>query len=187
MQSTETWLPVPGYEVRYEVSNAGRVRSRVSGRVLKPYSHVTSGHLTVGLSRDGWVKRCYLHRLILEAFIGPAPQGTEGCHNDGHVLNNRLSNLRWDTRSANNLDAVSHGTHYSAAKTHCPRHHALQEPNLNPSHLNRGKRACQACCQERWAASSQHRSFDPAQADERYRALMGPAEPELYQRQGNRP
>ena len=48
-----------------------------------------------------------LHRLILEAFVGPCPDGMEGCHNDDDKLNNRLSNLRWDTRFGNMADRVA--------------------------------------------------------------------------------
>lgn len=51
-----------------------------------------------------------VHRLVLEAFVGPAPAGTEGCHNDGNPQNNALSNLRWDTHAENMLDQVRHGT-----------------------------------------------------------------------------
>lgn len=47
---------------------------------------------------------------MLAAFVGPCPEGLEVCHLDGDPLNNRLSNLRYDTRSANNLDKVGHGT-----------------------------------------------------------------------------
>jgi hypothetical protein len=53
----------------------------------------------------------YVHRIILESFIGPCPLGMEACHGDGDVNNNRLSNLRWDTRSSNARDKVRHGTH----------------------------------------------------------------------------
>ena len=35
--ATERWLPVPGYEGEYEVSDQGRVRSFVSGKILKPF------------------------------------------------------------------------------------------------------------------------------------------------------
>jgi hypothetical protein len=51
-----------------------------------------------------------VHRLVLEAFVGPCPEGMEGCHNDGNRLNNDLSNLRWGTRSDNRDDARKHGT-----------------------------------------------------------------------------
>lgn len=49
-------------------------------------------------------------RLICEAFHGPCPNGMECCHNNGERTDNRESNLRWDTRSANHLDKRQHGT-----------------------------------------------------------------------------
>lgn len=48
---------------------------------------------------------------MLTAFVGPCPDGMEGCHNDGDPHNNRLDNLRWDTRANNARDAIRHGTH----------------------------------------------------------------------------
>lgn len=62
-----------------------------------------------------WVGRGRAHRqigvhvLVLEAFVGPRPDGMEGCHNDGDPSNNRLSNLRWDTPLANWSDRRKHG------------------------------------------------------------------------------
>lgn len=53
----------------------------------------------------------FLHQLILEAFIGPCPEGMEACHYPDLTPNNcALSNLRWDTRLANREDARKHGT-----------------------------------------------------------------------------
>ena len=52
----------------------------------------------------------YVHRLVLEAFVGKCPEGMECCHGDGDRTNNVLSNLRWDTPSANNLEKELHGT-----------------------------------------------------------------------------
>jgi hypothetical protein len=68
------------------------------------------GYRTVTLRhRDGTQCHEYVHRLILEAFVSPCPNGMEACHEpDPDRLNNRLSNLRWDTRSANQLDAYQH-------------------------------------------------------------------------------
>src|SRR6185295_14278284 len=38
------------------------------------------------------------------------PPGFEGCHNDGDFRNNRLENLRWDSRKNNMNDKVLHNT-----------------------------------------------------------------------------
>lgn len=50
-----------------------------------------------------------VHRLVLLAFVGPCPEGMEGCHNDGNPHNNALSNLRWDSDKANQADRERHG------------------------------------------------------------------------------
>lgn len=115
----ERWLPVVGYEGFYEVSDQGNVRSvtRVDalGRTWKGQPmqvHPTRrGHLRTQLRREGTVKRKHVHRLVLEAFVGPCPNGMECCHGDGNPQNNRLPNLRWDTRQANVKDSVMHGAH----------------------------------------------------------------------------
>lgn len=51
-----------------------------------------------------------VHRLVLEAFIGPCPPGMQCCHEDGNPANNNLANLRWDTPKNNTADQVRHGT-----------------------------------------------------------------------------
>jgi hypothetical protein len=51
-------------------------------------------------------KNYLIHRLVLEAFVGPCPPGMEGCHLDDDPENNRLDNLRWDTPEANREDAT---------------------------------------------------------------------------------
>ncbi len=53
----------------------------------------------------------YIHRLVLEAFIGPCPEGMECRHfPDRNPANNNLSNLHWGTVSENALDRAIHGT-----------------------------------------------------------------------------
>jgi hypothetical protein len=79
-------------------------------RRLKGWLH-KDGYPSVELRGGDGEKRSYLvHRLILEAFRGPCPEGLEGCHDDGDPLNCRLSNLRWDSHRANMHDAIRHGT-----------------------------------------------------------------------------
>lgn len=123
--SEEVWRPVPGFEAMYEVSDGGRVRSvprtvprrgkdfmlQLKGKVLRqPVKK--SGHRTVMLYRGGVGQREHVHRLVLNAFIGPPPSALHECaHCDGDPSNNRLGNLRWATRASNHGDKVAHGTH----------------------------------------------------------------------------
>jgi hypothetical protein len=54
-----------------------------------------------------------VHRLVLEAFVGPCPEGFEGCHFDGDPSNNAVKNLRWDTHLNNMKDIQRHGRHFT--------------------------------------------------------------------------
>lgn len=119
----EIWLPIPGFEGIYEVSNKGRVKS-----LARIVPHKTGGRLTLpekiripSLAATGKYQMIclwkankqhtrYVHRLVLEAFCGPCPKGFDGCHTDGNRQNNSIENLRWDSRSGNMQDAIRHGT-----------------------------------------------------------------------------
>lgn len=116
----EQWKYIPGYEGLYQASNQGRVRSvdrivsgrwgntKRRGKILKPVLN-GPGYLQVVLCREKPISR-RVHKLIAETWLGSCPQGAEICHNDGNKLNNKVSNLRYDTRSNNNLDKRLHGT-----------------------------------------------------------------------------
>lgn len=121
----ERWLPVKDWP-GYEVSDWGRVRSyfglgRRTGNIPRLMAEPRiirggakeSGHRFVNLVKvDGSerAKGCYVHILVLEAFVCPRPAGREACHNDSDPANNRLGNLRWDTPSGNWGDRYRHGT-----------------------------------------------------------------------------
>ncbi len=72
---------------------------------------------------NGRVSCHYVHRLVLETFIGACPDGFVCCHKDGDTTNNQISNLRWDTIKSNIADKWDHGTaefgedHHSAHLT----------------------------------------------------------------------
>lgn len=105
----ERWLPVVGWEGLYSVSDDGRVRNTRRGRLLSGRGHV---HYPAVLLHGGGGKPTLkrVHRLVLEAFVGPCPNGMEACHIDGDRTNNRLTNLRWDTPRSNMDDKIRHGT-----------------------------------------------------------------------------
>lgn len=64
------------------------------------------GYCRVNLDVEGTNQSRLVHQLVLEAFVGPKPDGCEGCHYPDHdKSNNRLENLRWDTHAENERDA----------------------------------------------------------------------------------
>jgi hypothetical protein len=94
----------------YAVGHDGTVWSRCSGewKPLKP-SPQKSGHLRVWLG-GGRANMRFVHRLVLEAFVGPCPEGmSSSLHHDDDPSNNRLSNLSWGTQKDNYADAVRNG------------------------------------------------------------------------------
>ncbi|MEQ1519698.1 MAG: NUMOD4 motif-containing HNH endonuclease [Aestuariivirga sp.] len=112
---SEIWKDVVGFEGAYQVSNLGRVRSldhrvrlvsrgvettRLSpGKILRPGTSKKSGHQSVLLGRGNSRP---VHQLVLEAFVGPRPEGCiDTLHEDHDPSNNKLDNIRWGTRSEN--------------------------------------------------------------------------------------
>lgn len=142
MYAVEEWRAVPGSDGKYHVSNLGRVRG-ARGQILRPQEN-TSGGLQVSVLKDGKRSLHLVPRLVLEAFVGPCPEGMECCHLDDNPKNNRVENLRWDTRSANRYDRVRNGRDQNASKAQCFRGHDLKPPNLYPSGGSK-RRRCRSC------------------------------------------
>ena len=101
----------------YAVDTDGNVWSRwINGkhilqekyRKLNPIKN--SRYLRVNLVKNKKRHMKSIHRLVLETFRGECLKGMQACHNDGNRMNNKLSNLRWDTPKNNHKDRYQHGT-----------------------------------------------------------------------------
>jgi len=110
--SFEVWKPAVTFEGLYEVSNYGQVR-RISlfGKPIEPRilvkDHNAFGYVTAHLYQDGKLKKRFVHRLVMEAFVGARPEGDyEINHKDGDKANNLTTNLEYITRSENKLHAL---------------------------------------------------------------------------------
>ncbi len=104
----EKWKPILGYEGLYEVSDAGRVKSlpkylgpRYRGEVILKPGYSKDGYLLVALCIDSILKTQRVHRLVLETFNGPCPEGMECNHKNGVKTDNTIENLEWTTHYAN--------------------------------------------------------------------------------------
>ena len=117
-----------------------------------------------GTTTTGKVYCCYIHRLVLESFVGPCPDGKLCRHfPDKDTSNNRLDNLSWGTQEQNMQDKYVHGT---ALKTHCRRGHELTPENTCVS--KNGKRACRKC------RNDTHRRYLEQRKDMRAVKLLPP-------------
>lgn len=118
----EKWLPIVGYENFYEISDQGRVKTvarlvpskcgsirHVSERIRSANGR-SNGYPVVNLSIRNKVTTRTIHVMMLEAFIGPRPSPLhDACHENDQREDNRLENLRWDTKKANKEDAFKNG------------------------------------------------------------------------------
>lgn len=99
----EVWLDIPGYEGRYQVSDAGRVRS--ARCVLKP-GIGSRGYELVSL----YPKRTRnVHVMVAEAFLENPNALPQVNHKDTNKRNNAASNLEWCTNAENHAHAATHG------------------------------------------------------------------------------
>lgn len=115
MVTPEEWKEALYWEGLYEVSNHGRVRnmqrwvrSKGNGKKLLPVvvrrpQLNRYGYPVVSLNGKDKLVLKSIHRMVVEAFIGPIPDGMQINHKDGNKQNNRLENLEVCTASHNQL------------------------------------------------------------------------------------
>lgn len=114
MTNEEEWKPIPGLGGNYLVSNWGHVkrlahdiiirhgvRRPLKAKMLSTKRNRDYGYILVSIKAKGRL----LHHLVLEAFVGPRPEGMIALHKDDDPTNNKLSNLRWGTRKENAKDS----------------------------------------------------------------------------------
>jgi hypothetical protein len=112
----EEWRSIPSYP-DYQVSSLGRVRratpyrSTAVGRCLTLSEDKRTGHLVARMSIRGKLKGVGVHRLMAEAFHGPAPSPKHvAAHGDSNPKHNVPGNIRWATNKENMDDRIALGT-----------------------------------------------------------------------------
>ena len=119
----EVWKDVVGYEEIFKISNFGRLFSKRTNKVLKPFLH-KNGYYIVATKiggRSGVNRTFKVHRLVAEAFLEAPTQeilDVINCtkykvvpvnHKDGNKLNNHAGNLEWCTPQENYIHALELG------------------------------------------------------------------------------
>jgi len=95
----ESWLPIVGYDGKYEVSDFGNVKNVKTGRIKK-LAIDSNGYCQIGLSNNSVKKIFSVHRIVLKTFL-PIDEIKEVNHKNHIITDNRLENLEWCSRSEN--------------------------------------------------------------------------------------
>ena len=96
----EIFKSIKGYEDAYKVSNMGRLFICRTGSIASLKQN-KNGYVQVRLSKNANVERYYIHRLVLETFVGNPENKPQVDHINTIRDDNRLDNLRWVTVSEN--------------------------------------------------------------------------------------
>jgi hypothetical protein len=155
----ERWAWVTGHEGLYRVSNRGDVwstpRPQTRGGFLRQAVTKANGYHWVSPSKDGEQRPREVHKIVMEAFVGPCPEGLEVRHLDGNPGNNCWApgseeetvaaggNLIYGTHTENIRDKKRHGTEWQSNVTQCPKGHDYTPENTRI--FKSGSRACKAC------------------------------------------
>jgi hypothetical protein len=132
---------IPGYGGRYAISGLGHVYSRnYNGtgqlREMKPTN--CKGYRRVCLQDGAEKKHRFVHRLMLEAFVGPSALQVN--HKNGKKHDNRLMNLEYVTASENRAHSFRIGNESMKGENHT--RHRLTNNNVMDirGRLMRGER-----------------------------------------------
>lgn len=104
-QQDEIWRPVLGWEQSYLISSLGNVFSVRRGKPV--IGHDGKGYRRITLYESGRKKTVKIHRLVMDAFVGPSDLHVD--HLNGDKSDNNLLNLQYVTNRENAI-------RYSASK-----------------------------------------------------------------------
>lgn len=115
------WETITGFD-NYMVSDSGLVKSIYRKVITTAGWYGTAPHhktvreriLSPNLTKNGYLFVCLrnnnkhhskkIHHLVMEAFVGPRPEGLVVLHKDNDRLNNSLINLEYGTMAKNTQD-----------------------------------------------------------------------------------
>ena len=90
--------------------------TKLGWKQLFPTVHPITKYLIITLRKGSKQYSKYIHRLVLESFVGKCPLGMECLHFDDDRTNNHLLNLRWGTRKDNIQDRKRNNRHNSGER-----------------------------------------------------------------------
>lgn len=104
----EEWKRSTKY-TEYEISNKGRVRNMLTGRVLKNSINKNGGYEQVCLRREGKSKTERIRNLVADTFL-EHKEGMDVRNKNGDILDSRAENLEYCNRSKTIKSAYDRGS-----------------------------------------------------------------------------
>lgn len=108
----EEWVPLIDDEVDeglYQISNFGRIKSNITGKILTQHIHFGYKILSILKTPGGDTKSFRVHRLVALHFMELIPGYNDVNHIDGDKTNNMVDNLEWVNQSINQNHAYLTG------------------------------------------------------------------------------
>lgn len=111
ISENERWRHIKGFENRFIVSDYGKIKSLLSGKIMKTHIDKGSGYEKISFSVGGKKITRYVHRLVIEAFSPPINKNNKlVCnHINGVKTDNHIKNLEWCTQSENIIHSYKIG------------------------------------------------------------------------------
>lgn len=127
----EEWRDIPNFP-GYQASSLGRIRSTKFEeiKILKQCIK-RRGYYKVNLFVNGISSTMTVHRLVLMSFNGLPIKGEECDHINRNPSDNRIDNLRWVTRSQNELNKNTKGRSKYRGVTISLRKHKCKNGDVN--------------------------------------------------------
>ena len=94
------WKNIKNYrQYNLSVTEYGEVRNNETGHLYREYYGSDGNYIK--LHNNGIATKLYIDKLVIEAFLGPAPNDEDYKieHIDGCLNNNHIDNLRWKRRT----------------------------------------------------------------------------------------
>lgn len=121
--------------IGYSASECGRIftnrrRTRIKGqhgtKVVIDHKYqrelkqqiVAKNYRVVCINTGKSIRPIGIHRIVMDAFIGPPPVGHQVRHLDNDPSNNNISNLAYGTVMENSHDRMQAGHYYTGGRHH---------------------------------------------------------------------
>lgn len=95
MNREEVWIDLKGFEGLYLISNKGRIKSVITGKLKKKICNDTN--CAVSLSKNGRHYKKAVSRMVAKHFV-PNPKRLPIARHIGSPLDDSAANLEWTTR-----------------------------------------------------------------------------------------